>query len=97
MFAKWLFHTPRVFIADEPTRGVDVGTKLTIYKLIQSLAGRGIAVLLISTEHQELVGLAHRVLVMRNGRIAEEFDRRTLTEEALLHAVMSPPAAGVSA
>ena len=67
---------PRVFIADEPTRGVDVGAKRAIYELIHSLAAEGIAVLLISSEHEEVLGLAHRVLVMRGGRIVAEFDRR---------------------
>jgi ABC-type sugar transport system ATPase subunit len=69
LFAKWLFRRPLVFIADEPTRGVDVGAKLAIYELLQSLASEGIALLLISSEHEEVLGLAHRVLVMRGGRI----------------------------
>lgn len=86
LFAKWLFRTPRVFIADEPTRGVDVGAKRAIYELIHSLASEGIAVLLISSEHEEVLGLAHRVLVMRAGRIVAEFDRETMSEDAVLHA-----------
>ena len=68
LFAKWLFRRPHVFIADEPTRGVDVGAKRAIYELLHSLAAEGIAVLLISSEHEEVLGLAHRVLVMRGGR-----------------------------
>ena len=69
LFARWLFRRPRLLIADEPTRGVDVGAKRAIYELIHSLAADGIAVLLISSEHEEVLGLAHRVLVMRSGAI----------------------------
>jgi ABC-type sugar transport system ATPase subunit len=92
LFAKWLFRTPRVFIADEPTRGVDVGAKRAIYELIQSLAERGIAVLLISSEHEEVLGLAHRVLVMRAGRIVAEFDEAGMSEDAVLHAAFGTTA-----
>jgi len=89
LFAKWLFRPPRVFIADEPTRGIDVGAKRAIYELIHSLAAQGIGVLLISSEHEEILGLAHRVLVMRNGRIVAELDRQTMNEDALLHAAFA--------
>jgi len=89
LFARWLFHAPRVFIADEPTRGVDVGAKRAIYELITQLAESGIAVLLISSEHEELLGLAHRVLVMRAGRLVAEFDQKTMSEDAVLHAAFA--------
>jgi len=89
LFAKWLFRRPRVLIADEPTRGVDVGAKRAIYELIESLAAEGIAVLLISSEHEEVLGLAHRVLVMRGGRIVAEFDEQTMSENAVLHAAFA--------
>jgi ABC-type sugar transport system ATPase subunit len=89
LFARWLFRSPRVFIADEPTRGVDVGAKLAIYDLIHSLAKQGIGVLLISSEHEEVLGLAHRVLVMRAGRIVAEFDGKTMSEDAVLHAAFA--------
>jgi ABC-type sugar transport system ATPase subunit len=89
LFARWLFRTPKVFIADEPTRGVDVGAKLAIYGLIHRLAKQGIAVLLISSEHEELLGLAHRVLVMRAGSIVAEFDGETMSEDAVLHAAFA--------
>jgi ABC-type sugar transport system ATPase subunit len=94
LFAKWLFRRPRVFIADEPTRGVDVGAKRAIYELIQSLADQGMAVVLISSEHEEVLGLAHRVLVMRGGRIVAELDRATMSESALMKAAFAtePPA-----
>ena len=87
-----------VFIADEPTRGVDVGAKTAIYALIKSLAAEGIAVLLISSEHEEVLGLAHRVLVMKNGRIAAEFGREEMNEDAVLHAAFGTQVAlGASA
>jgi simple sugar transport system ATP-binding protein/ribose transport system ATP-binding protein len=89
LFAKWLFRPPRVFIADEPTRGIDVGAKRAIYDLIHSLAAGGMAVLLISSEHEEVLGLAHRVLVMRAGRIVGEFDGRTATADDVLHAAFA--------
>jgi len=89
LFAKWLFRPPRVFIADEPTRGVDVGAKRAICDLIHALAAEGKAVLLISSEHEEVLGLAHRVLVMRGGRIVAELDRHMMSEDALLHAAFA--------
>ena len=89
LFAKWLFTTPKIFIADEPTRGVDVGAKRAIYDLIQSLAAEGLAVLLISSEHEEILGLAHRVLVMRGGRIVAELDRESMSEESILRAAFA--------
>ena len=87
LFAKWLFRRPRILIADEPTRGVDVGAKLSLYELITSLAAQGMAVLLISSELDEVLGLAHRVLAMREGRIIAEFDGRSVTEEEVMRAI----------
>src|SRR5262249_26880754 len=67
LFAKWLFGQPRVLIADEPTRGVDVGAKRAIYTLLHDLAANGTAVVLISSELEEVLGLSHRIVVMRRG------------------------------
>jgi ABC-type sugar transport system ATPase subunit len=89
LFAKWLFRRPRVFIADEPTRGVDVGAKRAIYELIRSLAEQGMAVVLISSEHEEILGLAHRVLVMRGGLVVAALDRETMSEEAIMNAAFA--------
>ena len=86
LFAKWLLHPPRVLLADEPTRGVDVGAKRAIYELIQSLAAEGMAVLLISSELEEVLGLAHRVLVMRGGEIVKRLDGDEITENAVISA-----------
>jgi ABC-type sugar transport system ATPase subunit len=73
-----------VLIADDPTRGVDVGAKRDLYGLIVDLAARGVAVLLISNEVEELLGLAHRVVVMRAGRIVAELSGDQMTEEAIV-------------
>jgi simple sugar transport system ATP-binding protein/ribose transport system ATP-binding protein len=75
-----------VLIADEPTRGVDVGAKRAIYELLASLTGRGLGVLLISSDVEEVLGLAHRVLVMRGGRVAAELTGDGMTEAAILGA-----------
>jgi ABC-type sugar transport system ATPase subunit len=94
LFAKWLFRRPRLLIADEPTHGVDVGAKRAIYALITSLAEQGMGVLLISSELEEVLGLAHRVLVMRRGRIVAEFEGRpgdpsALSEDAVMRAAFA--------
>ena len=86
LFSKWLFESPRVLLLDEPTRGVDVGAKRALYELIVSLAASGMGVLLISSEIEEILGLAHRVLVMRRGRIVAEFYEAELDEETILRA-----------
>jgi len=74
LFARWLFGHPRVLLLDEPTRGVDVGARAAIHRLINDLAAEGAAILMISSEIEEVLGLAHRVLVMRRGRITAEFE-----------------------
>jgi simple sugar transport system ATP-binding protein/ribose transport system ATP-binding protein len=84
MFAKWLVRPPRLLIADEPTRGVDVGAKRAIYELIVSLARQGMSVVVISSEVEEVLGLAHRVLVMRQGRIVDELSPGRMTPEAVM-------------
>ena len=73
LFARWLFCQPKILILDEPTRGVDVGARAAIHRLVNELAKEGAAVLLISSEIEEVLGLAHRVLVMRRGSITQEF------------------------
>ena len=72
MFARALLGEPRVLVADEPTRGIDVGAKHQIHELLVELAASGTAILLISSEIEEVLGLSHRVLVMRAGRIVAE-------------------------
>ncbi|HEV2934838.1 MAG TPA: ABC transporter ATP-binding protein [Streptosporangiaceae bacterium] len=94
LFARILLRGPRVLVADEPTRGVDVGAKRAIYELLTSLAAEGLGVLLISSDAEEILGLAHRVLVMRAGRIAAELRGEAMTEAAILAAAFGAPDAG---
>lgn len=82
--AKWLELNPKVLILDEPTRGVDVGAKRELYLLIHKLAQDGLACLVISSELPELLGLCHRILVMRHGKIAGEVSAETMSEEAIM-------------
>ena len=86
LFAKWLMGSPRVLIADEPTRGVDVGAKAAIHELLISLASKGTAIVLISSEFEEVIRLSERVLVMRAGRVVTELRDDEITQRALLHA-----------
>ena len=85
VLAKWLFAGARVFLLDEPTRGIDVGAKAEIYDLIRALAGEGTAVIVASSEIEELLGLADRIVVMHRGRIAGELARAEATEEKIMH------------
>jgi ABC-type sugar transport system ATPase subunit len=89
LFAKSLFRAPRVLLADEPTRGVDVGAKRSIYELITSLAADGMAVVLISSDLEEVLGLAHRVAVMHHGRVVAELDGPDATADAVMRAAFS--------
>lgn len=84
VYGKWLARHPRVLILDEPTRGVDVGAKAEIYALIDELAGRGVAVWMITSDMEELLGMADRVLVMHEGQVAGELSGSALTEEAVM-------------
>ena len=86
LFARALLAGPGVLIADEPTRGVDVGAKREIYELLVELAADGMAILLISNEMEELLGLAHRVCVMRRGRLVANLQGEAMTEESILAA-----------
>jgi rhamnose transport system ATP-binding protein len=86
VLAKWLATEPKVLIVDEPTRGIDVGTKAEVHRLLSELAGRGVAVLMISSELPEVLGMADRVLVMHEGRLTGELSRADATEERVMHA-----------
>jgi ribose transport system ATP-binding protein len=85
LLAKMMLVEPRIVIIDEPTRGVDIGTKEQIYRFIASLAAEGRAVVVISSEMQELIGLCHRVVVMRNGRVAGEVAQADLSEDSIVY------------
>ncbi|MDO8213408.1 sugar ABC transporter ATP-binding protein [Conexibacter sp. CPCC 206217] len=86
VLAKWLATQPKLLIIDEPTRGIDVGTKSEVHRLISELASRGLAVLMISSELPEVLGMADRVLVMHEGRLTGEFSRDEANEERVMRA-----------
>ena len=89
MFARAMLCGPRVLIADEPTRGVDIGARRAIYDLLVEQAEAGVAVLVISSDLEEVLGLAHRILVVRAGRIAAELEGEEMTEANVLRAAFS--------
>ena len=84
LLAKWLMARPRVLLVDEPTRGVDIGAKQEIYAILHDLAAAGSAILLISSELNEILGLCHRIAVLRAGRIAGILDGPTATDRAVM-------------
>jgi ribose transport system ATP-binding protein len=88
VLARWLLEECTVLLLDEPTRGVDVGARSEIYALIRRLAARGVAVLLVSSEVPEVLGLADRVLVIREGRVVREAPAAELDEGRVLDLVM---------
>jgi rhamnose transport system ATP-binding protein len=88
VLGKWLATRPRLLIMDEPTRGIDVGAKAEIHRLMSELAAQGLAVLMISSELPEILGMSDRILVMREGRIAAEFVRGQADQETIAHAMM---------
>ncbi len=85
VIGKWLALKPRVLLLDEPTRGIDVGAKQEIYQLMDELAGQGIAVLFVSSEMEEIIGMSDRVIVMHEGCITGELLREQLSEESVMH------------
>jgi simple sugar transport system ATP-binding protein/ribose transport system ATP-binding protein len=97
LFARTLLCGPDVLIADEPTRGVDVGAKRAIYDFLAELAAGGLGVVVISSEIEEVIGLSHRVLVMRRGRIVAELEGEAMTEGAILAAAFADESAGAAA
>jgi ribose transport system ATP-binding protein len=90
VIGKWLNCRANVFIFDEPTRGIDVGSKVEVYKLINKLAEAGSAILFISSEMEEIMGMSDRVYVMHDGSLTGEFQRAELNQEALMFAATGP-------
>jgi rhamnose transport system ATP-binding protein len=86
VLAKWLGRQPSLLIVDEPTRGIDVGTKAEVHRLLEELAAQGVAILVISSELTEVLRLADRILVMREGRLVAEFEHADASEEAIVAA-----------
>ena len=91
VFGKWLARNPKVLILDEPTRGVDVAAKAEIYALIDEFAGRGVAIWMITSDMEELLGMADRVVVMHEGRLAGELSGSGLSEEAVMRLATGVP------
>ena len=94
LFARSVMCSPSVLIADEPTRGVDVGSKRAIYDLLVEMAHDGMGIIVISSELEEVLGLAHRVLVMRHGRISAELSGEDMNQQAVLAAAFAENVAG---
>jgi rhamnose transport system ATP-binding protein len=86
VLAKWLARRPKLLIVDEPTRGIDVGTKAEVHRLLSELASQGVAVLMISSELPEVLGMADRVVVLFEGQVMREFTRAEATEDVIMHA-----------
>jgi ABC-type sugar transport system ATPase subunit len=86
VLAKWLLGKARVFLFDEPTRGIDIGAKAEIYALMKTLLENGAAIVMVSSELPEVLGMSHRILAIRDGRIAREFTREDVTPEAVIAA-----------
>jgi ABC-type sugar transport system ATPase subunit len=87
--AKWLETNPEFVVLDEPTKGIDVGARANIYEIIHNVAARGKGVLVVSSEAEELLSLCHRILVMRNGQIVEEFDPEHADTDDLIRTALS--------
>ena len=83
VIAKWLLHNPEVLILDEPTRGIDVGAKYEIYKIMSDLAEQGVAIIMISSEMPEIIGMCDRVAVMSNGKVTGELESEEITQEKI--------------
>jgi inositol transport system ATP-binding protein len=92
LVSRWLLTTPDILMIDEPTRGIDVGAKAEIHRLMSKLAQDGKAILMVSSELPEILGMSDRVLVMHEGRITGEFSRAEATQEKIMHAATGNPA-----
>lgn len=84
LLARWLNATPKILILDEPTRGIDIGAKVEIHKLLDRLAEQGVAIIIISSELEEVLGMSDRILVMNEGRIVSEFTRENANRETIM-------------
>jgi ABC-type sugar transport system ATPase subunit len=94
VLAKWLATQPRILILDEPTRGIDVGTKAAVHALMSKLASEGMAILMISSELPEVLGMSDRILVMHEGQMTAQFTREQATQEKIIEAATQTVTAG---
>jgi ribose transport system ATP-binding protein/inositol transport system ATP-binding protein len=84
LVARWLLTKPKILILDEPTRGIDVGAKSEIHRLITNLAGQGVAVIMISSEMPEVLGMSDRIMVMREGKVRGFLDRKDANQVSVM-------------
>jgi ribose transport system ATP-binding protein len=84
--AKWLTHAPKVLILSEPTRGMDVGAKEDVVKIVRGLRDQGIGIIVVSTEPETVLSLADRILVMKRGQVVKEFKSESVSKDRLLEA-----------
>jgi rhamnose transport system ATP-binding protein len=96
VIAKWLATNPRVLILDEPTRGVDIGAKVEVHRIISDLAASGLGIVLISSELPEVLAMSDRILVLHEGRVAAEIPRAEATEERVMFAATGQVSEGKS-
>ena len=85
VLGKWLAMNPKLLMLDEPTRGIDIGAKREIYHLMEKLAGEGMAILFVSSEMEEVLGMADRAYVMHEGRLSGELSKEELSEESIMN------------
>jgi ribose transport system ATP-binding protein len=85
VLSKWLVRQPKLLILDEPTIGVDIGAKSDIVEIVRNLADKGAAILVISSEFEELLAMSDRILVLRHGKLVDQLDRRAIASEEVLH------------
>ncbi|MBT5715881.1 MAG: sugar ABC transporter ATP-binding protein, partial [Opitutae bacterium] len=93
VLGKWLAMNPKLLILDEPTRGIDVGAKREIYRLMEKIAGEGMAILFVSSEMEEVLGMADRTYVMHEGQISGELTRDQMSEESIMQLATGGPLA----
>jgi len=89
MLARWLMTKPRVLIIDEPTKGVDVGARMSVYRIVDDLTRQGIGIVMLTSDMMELIGLSDRILVFYEGTITRELTRGEATEEKIMRAASS--------
>ena len=93
ILARWLTVGTRIFIMDEPTRGIDVGSKSEIYQIMADLTAKGVGIIMISSELPAILGMSDRIMVMRQGTIVKELSRAEASEEAIMHYAVGTEAA----
>ena len=96
MIAKWLMIEPRIILLNDPTRGIDVGTKQEIYQLLRKLADSGAAIMFYSTDYDELIGCCDRVLVLYDGAVKRVLEGAEITERALIASALNIDASGAT-